>query len=155
MANPPEPTPNPSVPGHAVAQVPVVREALADVTASCTRLSQEFRSLLRRQPPRNADLHIHDLTSIDRTLLHHTTLQICVLLGVHRVRRYTQLKNAMHGISTRTLSARLGALRRAGLVRRVLYDESPPRVDYSLSPNGEAYVDLLLPFLLGQGPPRP
>jgi DNA-binding HxlR family transcriptional regulator len=55
-------------------------------------------------------------------------------------RRFGQLEHACHRISPRTLSERLHMLEQEGIVARRSYPESPPRVEYELTPKG---ADLL------------
>jgi DNA-binding HxlR family transcriptional regulator len=50
--------------------------------------------------------------------------------------RFTELKRAIEGISQRMLTVTLRNLERDGLVRRTVYPEVPPRVDYQLTPMG-------------------
>jgi DNA-binding HxlR family transcriptional regulator len=51
-------------------------------------------------------------------------------------RRTLELHRAFKGLSTKTLAARLKKLERDGIVIRVSYHESPPRVEYSLTEKG-------------------
>lgn len=51
-------------------------------------------------------------------------------------RRTHEFLNALPGISTKTLTARLRELEGCGLVTRKVYPEVPPRVEYSLTPKG-------------------
>lgn len=57
--------------------------------------------------------------------------------------RFGQLQKSVGSISPRTLSARLSALERAGLIERRAYAEIPPRVEYSLTEKGWALMPLL------------
>lgn len=50
--------------------------------------------------------------------------------------RYSGLFKAIPGISERMLVAQLRELERDGLVRRIVYPEVPPRVEYELTPLG-------------------
>lgn len=50
--------------------------------------------------------------------------------------RFTELKNAIPGISQRMLTATLRGLERDGLVGRTVHPVVPPRVDYELTPLG-------------------
>ncbi len=50
--------------------------------------------------------------------------------------RFTRLMTAVDGISHRMLTRTLRSLERDGLVHRQSYAESPPRVEYSLTPLG-------------------
>jgi DNA-binding HxlR family transcriptional regulator len=58
-------------------------------------------------------------------------------------RRFTELEAACPGISPRTLSERLRALEEGGLVERRSYPESPPRVEYELTPKGDALLPII------------
>ncbi|CAB3664086.1 winged helix-turn-helix transcriptional regulator [Achromobacter kerstersii] len=56
---------------------------------------------------------------------------------LHGPHRFTQLKEALPGISAHTLTHRLKGFERHGLVTRTAYAETPPRVVYALTPLGE------------------
>jgi len=58
-------------------------------------------------------------------------------------RRFTELEHSCTGISPRTLSERLRWLEDVGLVERHSYPESPPRVEYELTPKGEALLPII------------
>jgi DNA-binding HxlR family transcriptional regulator len=51
-------------------------------------------------------------------------------------RRTHEFIEALPGISTKTLTARLRELERYGIVERRVYPEVPPRVEYSLTAKG-------------------
>src|SRR5262249_33609898 len=58
-------------------------------------------------------------------------------------------------VSTSTLAARLSDLERAGLIARVVYPDTPPRVEYSLTPRGRELCGVLTDFLRrGSRPPE-
>jgi DNA-binding HxlR family transcriptional regulator len=57
--------------------------------------------------------------------------------------RFCELERSLAGISPRTLSLRLRALEAEGIVARDTFPEVPPRVEYSLTPKGEALVPLI------------
>jgi len=57
--------------------------------------------------------------------------------------RFCELERSLAGISPRTLSLRLRALDEQGIVERQTFPEVPPRVEYSLTPKGEAIVPLI------------
>jgi DNA-binding HxlR family transcriptional regulator len=57
--------------------------------------------------------------------------------------RFCELERSLAGISPRTLSLRLRALEEQGIVERDTYPEVPPRVEYTLTPKGEALVPLI------------
>ena len=69
---------------------------------------------------------------------------LCILWALQkkRPRRFNDIKRALH-VNPVTLSQRLGDLEREGIVRRQAFDETPPRVEYSLSAKGNDLVPLV------------
>lgn len=63
----------------------------------------------------------------------------------NRRARFSELKRSIPAISERMLSLTLRNLERDGLVKRELFAEVPPRVEYELTPIGRS----LLPALQG------
>jgi DNA-binding HxlR family transcriptional regulator len=53
-------------------------------------------------------------------------------------RRFQHFQDSLPGVAPNTLSARLKAMEDRGLVRRVLYNERPPRVEYVLTDLGKS-----------------
>ena len=58
-------------------------------------------------------------------------------------RRFTELERSCAGISPRTLAERLRWLEGEEIVVRRSYSESPPRVEYELTPKGEALLPIV------------
>jgi DNA-binding HxlR family transcriptional regulator len=58
-------------------------------------------------------------------------------------RRTHELLEALSGISSKTLTARLRELEMHGLVKRTVYAEIPPHVEYSLTEKGRELQPLL------------
>lgn len=54
----------------------------------------------------------------------------------HGNRRTNEFLSALPGISTKTLTARLRELESNGLIKRTVFPEVPPRVEYSLTSKG-------------------
>ncbi len=73
------------------------------------------------------------------------TVEVMFILRTHGVLRFNALKTHLAGISGRTLSTRLKELESQGLVNRLLHDEMPVRVEYSLTDEGRMVADLTLP----------
>jgi DNA-binding HxlR family transcriptional regulator len=58
-------------------------------------------------------------------------------------RRFSELEDASGGISPRTLADRLKGMELQGLISRESFREIPPRVQYSLTPKGEATLPVI------------
>ena len=58
-------------------------------------------------------------------------------------KRYSQLIEALEGISTNLLADRLKKLEDAGMITQVSYSKHPPRFEYRLSDKGRAFVPVL------------
>jgi len=57
--------------------------------------------------------------------------------------RFSEMRRRMPGISQRMLTMTLRELERDGLVRRVVFAEVPPRVEYTTTPLGESLSPIL------------
>ena len=57
--------------------------------------------------------------------------------------RFCELERSLAGIIPRTLSLRLRALEEEGIVERHTYPEVPPRVEYALTPKGDALLPII------------
>ena len=85
-----------------------------------------------------------------RNLLGHLgrkwpSLVMCHLsFGSHR---FSELRGAIPDISQRMLSKTLRELERDGLIERNVLLGVPPRVDYTLTPLGESYIEPLQSIL--------
>ncbi len=62
---------------------------------------------------------------------------------VYGVKRHGELKRELRGISQKMLTQTLRNLERDGLVERNAYPTIPPRVEYTLTPLGETFGELL------------
>lgn len=61
--------------------------------------------------------------------------------------RFTELRSRLGDVSSSTLSARLADLEHAGLIARRAFAETPPRVEYALTPRGREFCRILTDFL--------
>lgn len=58
-------------------------------------------------------------------------------------KRFCQLQDDAGGINPRTLSARLDMLERAEIVKRSVFPEVPPRVEYALTEKGRDLLPVI------------
>lgn len=58
-------------------------------------------------------------------------------------KRFSELERSLVGISPKTLSERLTALEREDILQRRTYAEVPPKVEYSLTPKGQALFEVI------------
>lgn len=59
------------------------------------------------------------------------------------IARFNELQRAVQGISKRVLTQQLRQLERDGIVSRRVYDQSPPRVEYSLTDFGRTLAPVM------------
>jgi len=57
--------------------------------------------------------------------------------------RFNQLLKGIDGVSTRMLTRKLNELERDGLISRAMFNEMPPRVEYSLTDKGRSMLPIL------------
>lgn len=69
-------------------------------------------------------------------------LYIILVLGEQTL-RYTQLGELLPGVSEKVLAGELKALVALGVMKRVIYAEIPPRVEYTLTEKGLLALPLL------------
>lgn len=76
------------------------------------------------------------------------TVPIIYLLYTAGQMGFSELAKLLMGISSRTLSLRLKSLERRGLVNRVVVNDRPPRVRYSLTDAGGLVAKMAAPMYL-------
>jgi DNA-binding HxlR family transcriptional regulator len=69
------------------------------------------------------------------------------IIGYHEKIRFNDIMQYLNGISPRTLSDVLKDLQEENLISREAFSEIPPRVEYSLTDDGEKLCDAVLPLI--------
>ena len=108
------------------------------------------------------EAEIHESVGSLGVLFQKWSFEICFLLRMRGTMRFNQLKDELTsvgqqgigakvadlaGVGSRTLSQRLKELEAQGIVRREAYAEVPVRVEYSLTPKGMRFGDLIMPVI--------
>jgi DNA-binding HxlR family transcriptional regulator len=62
---------------------------------------------------------------------------IVVILDRAKIRRHSELRRVLQGITPKMLTQQLREMERDGLIERTVYAEVPPRVEYQLTAFGE------------------
>ncbi|WP_207933406.1 helix-turn-helix domain-containing protein, partial [Actinomadura sp. GC306] len=63
-----------------------------------------------------------------------------------RLHRFGELRRSLPGVSEKVLTQQLRELEADGIVRRTVFDETPPRVEYELTEEGAALHAALTPL---------
>jgi DNA-binding HxlR family transcriptional regulator len=125
-----------------------------EVESFAVRLADTIRD---RNAAENAEF-LHRMVGRMGTLFQKWNVEIMSLLGLKNTLRFNELKAALHGISSRTLSLKLSHLEQEHLVERHVKQEKPLRVEYSLSADGRRLARLMVPlivFLNAREDPKP
>lgn len=74
-------------------------------------------------------------------------LQIIGVVGNHGKLRFNKIMERLDKISPKALTDRLRELETAGLIKREVFAEIPPRVEYSLTQDGLELRELIIPLM--------
>jgi DNA-binding HxlR family transcriptional regulator len=73
--------------------------------------------------------------------------KVLILWQLHpRLRRFGELRQLVAGVSERMLIQQLREMERDGIVRRRVYHQVPPKVEYSLTEFGVSLREALVPL---------
>lgn len=61
--------------------------------------------------------------------------------------RFGELRGRLGNVSSSTLATRLSDLEEAGLIARTVVPDTPPKVEYALTPRGQELCAVLVRFL--------
>ena len=112
------------------------RKSLPIVTDSCNFEGYDASSLMS------------ETSRLRKIITKRGTLEILIpLCCTTEPVRYKQFKQALRGISSRTLAIRLKELEKSGVLDRLSYNEIPPRVEYKLTSKGQELVESMIDLL--------
>lgn len=101
-----------------------------------------------RSEPELASRFIHQTVAATEFVFQKWNLEILYLLALVHKMRFSQLKNHLEGISSRTLSLKLDALEEAKLLNRTVLPDKPLRVEYSPTTEGRTLARLTVPLVM-------
>jgi DNA-binding HxlR family transcriptional regulator len=86
-------------------------------------------------------------TPLARLMGRRYALGLLSLIANRGTIRFGELRSRLGRVSSSTLAARLSDLEAAGLIARDVHPDTPPRVEYSLTPRGREVCGILTAFL--------
>lgn len=122
-------------------------EQYDDIVRRSTAFASGVADLVRANPASVSDL-VHELILPTKVLLQRWNLHIIYMLSLTHELRFSEIQDSVHGISNRSLSQKLDAMAKAGLVTRRVSADKPPHVSYSLTEHGQTLSRLSLPLVL-------
>ena len=96
----------------------------------------------------DASLLMSETAKLRNLITKRGTLEILIpLCCTTNPVRHKQFRHTLKGFSTRTLSIRLKELEKGGILERHRYNEIPPRVEYTLTLQGQELVESVVSIL--------
>ena len=96
----------------------------------------------------NADALMKETSKLRKLVTKKGTLEILIpLCCTTNPVRYLKFRNTLKGFSSKTLAARLKELQSSGILERRSYNETPPRVEYRLTKEGQELVESIVNLL--------
>ena len=99
---------------------------------------------MRRKEQLNSIIEICPVRKVVARFGNKWALLVILVLSENEPIRYNELGRKIPDISSRVLSNTLRILEADGLVNRRLYQEVPPRVEYSLTETGRSLVPIII-----------
>ncbi|MBD5361151.1 MAG: helix-turn-helix transcriptional regulator [Bacteroides sp.] len=99
---------------------------------------------MRRKEQLNSIIEICPVRNVVARFGNKWALLVILVLSENEPIRYNELGRKIPDISSRVLSNTLRILEADGLVDRRVYQEVPPRVEYSLTETGRSLVPIIL-----------
>ncbi len=74
-------------------------------------------------------------------------ISVLVTIGNFKIIRFNRILGKVEGISPKMLSERLSELEKQKLVKRIVFFEKPPRVEYELTTKGKKLYAAIIPLM--------
>lgn len=88
------------------------------------------------------------MSSLQAVLSGKWKILILWYVAFYQVQRFGELMRCLDGITQSTLTKQLRELEADGFLRRTVFPEVPPRVEYTLTELGQSFVPVLEQMLL-------
>lgn len=75
------------------------------------------------------------------------SISLVITIGNFKKLRFNDIERRLEGITAKTLTDRLKELEKEQIVKRKVYSEIPPRVEYSLTKRGTQLMKALIPLI--------
>ena len=114
---------------------------------ACSKITELLLNVRQMENVKKSEKYSCVATCPMRNVIAHFankwSMLLLVILDEFGVMRFNELSRAIPDISPKVLSGHLKTLEAIGLVRRVLYAEVPPRVEYDLTELGMTLIPIL------------
>lgn len=100
--------------------------------------------IMRKKELLNSIIEICPVRNVVARFGNKWALLVILVLSENEPIRYNELGRKIPDISSRVLSNTLRTLEADGLILRTVYQEVPPRVEYSLTDTGRSLVPIIL-----------
>lgn len=87
------------------------------------------------------------LESANSFLSKKWTISIITTIGNFKKLRFNDILSRVEGVTGKTLAERLKELQSLKLIKRTVYKEIPPRVEYELTPKGDKLMKAIVPLI--------
>ena len=75
------------------------------------------------------------------------TISIIITIGNFNKLRFGEILSRVEGVTAKTLTERLKELKGLSIVKRIIYNEIPPKVEYELTLEGKKLKKALIPLI--------
>ena len=99
--------------------------------------------LLKENLKKYTDIDSCPIRNILSNITGKWSLLVLCVLSENEVTRFNEIGQAIPDISPKVLSDTLKRLESIGLISRSIYAEVPPRVEYSLTQQGQSFMPIL------------